>query len=585
MMFDEAELKKIEREKEKWEQGTLKRALERFGAKESPNRFYTPLDLQRHEFMEKVGFPGEYPFTAGIYPSAVPGSGPQTGGGSILGGGGLVRSGQYSGYGTAEDSRDYYLSEAARGRTAGPNIAFDLPTQCGYDSDDPSARGEVGKVGMAVDTLRDMEVIYEAFTGPRDLDKIASNFTINAPANVIIAMYAALADKRGIALAKLRGTPQNDILKEFVARGTYIFPPRHSMRMTRDSIVWCTEHMPNLNTISICGYHMREAGATGPQALAFTLANAIAYVQLGVDAGLKVDDFVGRLTFLSLSGSMEMFKEIALQRAARRIWAKIMKEGFGSKDPRNWLYRSNIWGNQGYYSCTAQRPLNNLARAVIGGVAGALSGGNPSVTPPYDEALGLRWSLEAVQLAEDARRILQYEARLCDVIDPLSGSYYVEALTDQMEREARDIIDKIDALGGAVVAIEKGFYQQEIARSAYHYQKEVETGQRTIVGVNRFTGENELEVLTSRLVAHPYDPARRAEAEKRQLANLARVKSERDDAQVKACLRQLEDAARDEMVNLLPLLLEAVKSYATVGEMCGVLRRVFGEYQAFTMGA
>jgi methylmalonyl-CoA mutase N-terminal domain/subunit len=341
--------------------------------------------------------------------------------------------------------------------------------------------------------------------------------------------------------------------------------------------------MPSFSTMSICGYHIREAGATGPQALAFTLCNAMAYVQLGVDAGLNVNDFVGRFTFLNLSGSMEMFKEIALQRAARRVWAKIMKEKFGAKDPRSWLYRTDVWARQGYYSCTAQRPLNNLTRAVIGGIAGALSGGNPSVDPPYDEALGLGWSLEATQLAEDASRIIQYEAGLCDVIDPLAGSYYVEALTDQIEDETWDIINKVEAMGGAVAAIEKGFYQQEIARSAYQYQKEVETGEMTVVGVNRFTGENELEVLTARLVADPYDPAKRAEAEERQLANLARVKKERDNAQVKACLRRLEDAARDETVNLLPLFVEAVKAYATVGEVCGVLRTVFGEYQPFTM--
>ena len=582
-MFDEAELKKIEREKGKWEQGTLKRALERFGVKESPNRFYTPLDTKDHRFLEDVGFPEQYPFTSANYPSSVPGSGPQTGGSYVRGGGGLARSGRYSGYGTAEDTRDYYLAEASRGSTFGPSLAFHLPTQLGYDSDEPSARGEVGKVGVAVDTLRDMEVIYEAFTGPRDLDKISSYFVMNGAADICIAMYAALAEKRGIPLARVRGVVQNDILKEFAARGMYIFPPRQSMRMTRDSIVWCTKHMPAFSTMSISGYHIREAGATGPQTLAFTLAHAMAYVQLGVDAGLKVDDFVSRFTFLNLSGGMEMFKEIALQRAARRMWAKIMKERFGAKDPRSWLYRTDVWARQGCYSLTAQRPLNNLARTVIGGIAGALSGGNTSVDPPYDEALGLGWSLEATQLAEDASRILQYEARLSDVTDPLAGSYYVEALTDQVEQETWDIINKIEAMGGALAAIEKGFQQQEIARSAYQYQKEVETGQRTIVGVNRFTGENELEVLTARLVALPYDPAKRDEAEKRQLANLAKVKRERDNAQVQACLRRLEDAARDETVNLLPLLLEAVKAYATIGEMCGVLRQVFGEYTPFTM--
>ncbi|MBI4188611.1 MAG: methylmalonyl-CoA mutase, partial [Chloroflexi bacterium] len=427
MMFDKKKLDEIGKKKKEWTEGPLKKSLERFGVNESPNQFYSPLDIKDYDFLAKEGFPGTYPFTADIYPSAAPGSTHLPGSGHLMTGGGLVRAGQYSGYGTPEDTRDYYRGEIARGRRQGPNQAFDLPTQIGFDSDDPLVRGEVGKVGVAVDTLRDIEIIYEAFVGDMDLDKIASNWTINGPLNIILAMYIALAEKRGIPQEKLRGTPQNDILKEFIARGTYIFPVKPSMRMVRDTIVYCNEHMPLMNTISICGNHIREQGATGAQALAFTICNLIAYVQLGVDAGLDVDDFVPRFSANHLSGSMDFFREIALQRAIRRLWARTVKERFGAKNPRTCLYRPAQWARQGDYSCTVQRPLNNFTRAVIGGIAGALSGGNPGVVPPYDEPLGLGWSREALQLNEDARRIIQYEARLCDVQDPLAGSYYVES--------------------------------------------------------------------------------------------------------------------------------------------------------------
>ena len=579
-MFDKKKLDEIEEKKREWEGGLLKRSLDRFGVKESPNRFYTPLDIKDYDFLDKEGFPGEYPFTADVYPCAAPGITHLAGGGHLMTGAGLVRAGQYSGYGTPEDTRDYYKSEISRGRKQGPNQAFDLPTQIGYDSDHPLARGEVGKVGVAIDSLRDIEVLYEAFVGDMDLDKIASNWTINAPANIILAMYIALAEKRGIAQEKLRGTPQNDILKEFVARGTYIFPIKPSMRMVRDTITYCTEHMPLMNTISLCGNHMREQGATGVQALAFTICDLIAYIQLGIDAGLDVDKFVPRFTVNHLSGSMEMFREIALQRVARRLWAKTIKERFGAKDSRTCLYRPSQWARQGDYTCTVQRPLNNFTRAVIGGIAGALSGGNPGVVPPYDEPLGLGWSLEALQLNEDARRIIQYEAKLCDVQDPLAGSYYIESLTDEIEREAEEIIAKIDAVGGAVAAIENGFVQQEIAQSAYRYQREVESGERIIVGVNAFIDEHELEVLTNRLIPHPYNVEKRAQAEEKQIANLREVKRNRDNQEVEETLKRLKEAAKDERVNLIPLTLEAVKSYATVGEICGALREVFGEYKS-----
>jgi len=580
-MFDEKYLKRIEQRRKEWETGTLKRSLDRFGVTESPNKFYTPLDIREFDFLEKVGFPGEYPFTAGVYPCQVPGSGPVTGGYHIGGGGGLIRAGRYLGYGTAEDTRDYYQSEIIRGRPGGPNIAFDLPTQIGLDSDDPLAQGEVGKTGVAFDTLADFETIYEPFQGKNNLDKIASNWTINAPASVILAAYIALAEQRGIPLSALRGTLQNDILKEYVARGTYIFPPRQSLRMTRDIIVYCSQHMPLLNPISISGYHMREAGASSVQTLAFTLSNAIAYVQLGVDAGLDVDSFIHRFTFNTLSGSMEVLKEICVRRASRRMWAKIVRDRFGSKNPRSWLLREAGGFLQGAWTATSQRPLNNLTRAVIGGVAGALAGYIPSVEPPYDEPLGLGWSVEGQQLAEDAARIIQYEAKLTEVTDPLAGSYYIEALTDQIEKEAWDLIKKIDDMGGSVGAIENGYMQRAVAQSAYEYQKRLETGEEIVVGVNAFTGEHEIEVLPNRMVPYPYDPAKRAQAEERQIAKLAKIRKQRDNHQVKTILSQLQEAARDEKTNLMPLIIEAVKAYATIGEVCGTLKKVFGEYSGY----
>ena len=435
-------------------------------------------------------------------------------------------------------------------------------------------------MGVAVDTLRDFEVIFEAFTGEMDLDKIASNFTINAPANVILAMYFVLAEKRGVPLEKLAGTPQNDILKEIVGRGTYIFPIRASMRMTRDSIVFCAEHIPQMNPVSICGYHMREAGASAPQALAFNLSNTIAYYQLGIDAGLDVDKFARQMTYLTLGGSMDFYTEIAVRRAERRMYARIMKERFGAKNPRSWIIPQ--WGSLLPASAeTALRPLNNLTRVVIGAMASAMAGYGPAPYPPYDEALGLGWSLEAQQLSEDAMRILICEAGICDVLDPFAGSYFMESLTDQIEEQAWEIINKIDELGGAVPAIESGYYHREIARSAYEVQHGLETGERVVVGVNAFLGENELDVTTSRLVAHPYDPKKRDEAERKQLENLAAVKKERDGEAVKVSLERLKEEAQDESVNLIPPLMECVKTYATVGEMCGVLKEVFGEHQAY----
>ena len=577
-MSSDGELENIENAKRAWEEQILQPSLSRAGYQDNPNKFYSPLDLRDFDFLKNIGFPGQYPFTAGKYPSSLAGG--------ILSAfkyevpGEVMRAARYSGYGAPEDTRDYHKSIGDKGFPLGPNIAFDLPTQCGYDSDSPMAKGEVGRVGVAVDSLRDFEVIYEAFTGGRDIDKVSSNFTMNAPCNIILAMYICLAEKRGISSDKLRGTPQNDILKEFASRGTYVFPIKPSMRMIRDTVVYGSEHMPLLNTISICGYHMREAGATNAQTLAFTFSNAIAYVQLGIDAGLDVDKFVRRYTFLTFGGGMELFKEVATIRAARRMWAKIMRERFGAKDPRNWIYR-DIGAPIAAAATTAQRPINNLTRSVITGISSAITGGIPAAYPPYDEPLGLGWSDEASQLSEDAARILYHEAKLCEVADPLAGSYYVESLTDQIEEEAWGIIEEIDTMGGAPTALENGYIQREIAKSAYQFQRDVETGQRVIIGVNKFIGEKELEVATTRLVAHPYDPQKRARAEELQIKNLAEVKKNRDNEAVQASLKRLKDAAQDESTNLFPPLIECTGLYTTLGEMCDVLREVFGEYQGY----
>jgi methylmalonyl-CoA mutase N-terminal domain/subunit len=578
-MFNRESLERIEKQRKSWEENRLAQSLKRFGLTRSPNQFYTPLDIREHDFLRDVGFPGRYPFTAGRYPTQVPGSEPVRGGGHVPSGGGLIRAGRYSGYGTAEDSRDYYKYMISRGQTSGPNLAFDLPTQCGLDPDDPMAKGEVGRVGVAISTLRDMEILYEAFVGDNDLDKIHSAYTINPLANVILAMYIALAEKRGIPLSKIRCTPQNDILKEAVARGTQIFPLKHSMRMTRDTIVYGANYMPLLHPISITGYHFREAGATRVQTLAFTLADAIAYVQLGIKAGLDVDTFIPRLSFLNFSGSMELFKEVALRRAGRRMWAKITKERFKAKDTRSWIMREVGNNMSGTYTATVERPLNNLTRTVIGGVAAALSGDIPTCYPPYDEPLRLGHSMEALQLTEDAGRILVYEAKLCDVMDPLAGSYYVESLTDQTEAEAWEIIEKIDEMGGMVAAIESGYIDRAIAESAYQFEKEIESGERVIVGVNRFVGESEIEVTTNRLVPDPYDPEKRVKAEERQIAKLFEIRKQRDNKAVAATLKQLKEAAQDETVNIIPVLVEAVKTYASVGEICQSLKEVFGNYQ------
>ncbi|MCD6567712.1 MAG: methylmalonyl-CoA mutase [Dehalococcoidia bacterium] len=578
-MFSGEELKEIEKKRQEWEEGTLKKTLQRFKTTESPNAFYSPLDVKKFDFSNDVGFPGDYPYTAGKYACQAPGAGPAVGGGHSLSGGGLVRAGRYSGYGTAADTAEYYSTMISYGRAPGLNLALDLPTQCGYDSDAPEARGEVGKTGVAIDTFRDWEILYEPFRGIAEIDKINSAWTINPEANTLVAMYVALAKKRGVPINKLRCTPQNDNLKEYVSRGTQIWPVKHQMRLTRDTIVWAATEMPRLHPVSVCGHHPREAGATRAQVLGFSLSSAIAYVQLGLDAGLDIDTIGPLMSFNDLSGTMEMLKEVAVLRAARRMWARIMKERFGAKDPRGLIYRDVGGCTMGHDNCIKQRPLNNVMRATIGGVAEALAGYIPSCYPPYDEALGLGHSMEAIQLEQDASRIIMYEARLCDVTDPLAGSYYVEYLTDKYEKDAFAIIDQIDKMGGMAAAVDSGWVSRELAKAAYEKQMAIESGETTIVGLNKFIGEHELDISINRVVPDPYDPEKRARAEEEQLASLAQVKKERDNEKVQASLKRLEEIARDESANTIPGLVECVEAYASIGEMSNVFTKVFGRYE------
>jgi methylmalonyl-CoA mutase N-terminal domain/subunit len=569
---------KIGQASQQWQEKVVSPQLKKFGLTKSPTRFYTPADINGYDFLEKVGFPGQYPFTAGNDP--VPkwqAFAEMMAKAETRFEWGSSGAGKYAGFGTAGDYRDYLIRMHSLGRKGAPNMAMDLPTQCGYDSDDSRAEGEVGRVGVAIDSLKDFEIIYEPYSGDLDLDKIASNFTINAPAAVIIAMYAALAEQRGIPLAKLRGTPQNDILKEYVGRGTYIYPPRPSLRLFRDILSFCTEHMPKFNITSIGGYHMREAGATRVQDLAFSMAIGAAYLQAGIDAGLDIDKFAPRFTFNAFGGSMEFYKEIAFQRASRRMWARMLKERFKAKNPKSMLIRQISTAHIGCISTTLQRPLNNLIRAVIGGMAAGMSGGIPGTFPPFDEPLGLGHSLEAQQLSHDGTRVLIYEAKVGETLDPWAGSYFMESLTDEIESEAQAELNKIDRMGGAVGAIENGYMQKAVAKSAYERQKKIENKEEFVVGVNCFTGPHEIDVKINRSVEEVYSADVMASAEQRQKENLIRLKGDRDNSLVAQNLKKLKQNAADESINLMPDILSCVKSYATLQEICDVLRDVFGE--------
>ena len=512
------------------------------------NRLYTPLDIEGFDYEKDLGFPGEYPYTRGVQPTMYRGR--------------FWTMRMYAGFATAEESNKRYRYLIESGAT-GLSCAFDLPTQIGYDSDDAMAEGEVGKVGVAIDSLKDMEILFDGI----DLGKVSTSMTINAPASVLLAMYIAVAEKQGVPASALMGTIQNDILKEYAARGTYIFPPKPSMRLITNIFEYCSQNVPKWNTISISGYHIREAGSTAAQEIAFTIADGIAYVEAALKAGLDVDAFAGRLSFF-WNAHNNVLEEVAKFRASRRLWAHIMKERFGAKKAKSMMLR--VHTQTAGSMLTAQQPNNNIVRVALQTAAAVMGGTQSLHTNSRDEALALPTEA-SVQVALRTQQIVAYESGLADVIDPLGGSYYVEAMTNAIYDEAAEYIKKIDEMGGAVVAIEKGYIQKEIQESAYKWQMEVESGLRTIVGVNKFQVEEK-----------PVEGLLRVDASVgvNQAKKTQQVRAERDNAAVEKALAALKEGAKDENVNLMPLILDAVRTYATLGEICNVLREVFGEYQA-----
>lgn len=512
------------------------------------NRLYTPLDIEGFDYERDLGFPGEYPYTRGVQPTMYRGR--------------FWTMRMYAGFATAEESNKRYRYLIESGAT-GLSCAFDLPTQIGYDSDDAMAEGEVGKVGVAIDSLKDMEILFDGI----DLGKVSTSMTINAPASVLLAMYIAVAEKQGVPASALMGTIQNDILKEYAARGTYIFPPKPSMRLITNIFEYCSQNVPKWNTISISGYHIREAGSTAAQEIAFTIADGIAYVEAALKAGLDVDAFAGRLSFF-WNAHNNVLEEVAKFRASRRLWAHIMKERFGAKKAKSMMLR--VHTQTAGSMLTAQQVDNNIVRVTLQTAAAVMGGTQSLHTNSRDEALALPTEA-SVQVALRTQQIVAYESGLADVIDPLGGSYYVEAMTNAIYDEAAEYIKKIDEMGGAVVAIEKGYIQKEIQESAYKWQMEVESGLRTIVGVNKFQVEEK-----------PVEGLLRVDASVgvNQAKKTQQVRAERDNAAVEKALAALKEGAKDENVNLMPLILDAVRTYATLGEICNVLREVFGEYQA-----
>ena len=507
---------------------------------------YTPLDFGDRNYITKVGFPGEYPFTRGIQPTMYRGK--------------LWTMRQYAGFGTAKESNQRYKYLLSQG-TSGLSVAFDLPTQIGYDSDDPIAYGEVGKVGVAIDTLADMEILFNKIP----LEKISTSMTINASAAVLFAMYITVAEKQGVSKDKINGTIQNDILKEYIARGTYIYPPKPSMRLITNIFEFCAKEIPSWNTISISGYHIREAGSTATQEVAFTLANGIAYVEAALNTGLSVDDFAGQISFFFNSHN-DLFEEVAKFRAARRLWAKIMKNRFKAKKSRSMMLRfhSQTAGS----TLTAQQVDNNIIRVTIQALAAALGGAQSLHTNSKDEALALPTE-QAARTALRTQQIIAYESGITSTIDPLAGSYYVEAMTHQIEKDAEDYISRIDAMGGMIVAIENGYVQKEIQQAAYKFEKEIESGKRIIVGLNKFKSD---EVIESELLKID------KKVQEDQIKFLNKVRRERNQKKVEEALNDLKNAANSDE-NLIPYIINAVKVYASVGEICNTLRKVFGEYK------
>jgi len=509
----------------------------------------TAEDLQDVDLHSKLGYPGEVPFTRGIHPSMYRSR--------------LWTMRQYAGFASAEESNKRYHFLLSQG-TTGLSVAFDLPTQMGYDADNPISEGEVGKVGVSISSLEDMETLLNGLP----LDRISTSMTINATASILLALYIAVAKKQGVEIRKLSGTVQNDVLKEYIARGTYIYPPRHSMRIITDMFRYCSENLPRWNTISISGYHVREAGSTAVQEIAFTLSNAISYVQAALDAGLNIDTFAGQLSFFFNSHN-NLFEEIAKFRAARRIWAHIMRDRFHAQDPRSMMLRFHT--QTAGSTLTAQQPDNNIVRTAYQALAAVLGGTQSLHTNSKDEALSLPTE-DSARVALRTQQILAYETGVADVVDPLAGSYYVESLTNTIEKQAWDYIEQIDALGGSVRAIERGFMQAEIEQAAYDYQHALEEQHAIVVGVNRFVSEHE---------AHPNLLHVDSTIGELQAAKLAKLRQRRDNKQVQQALTALEEGAAG-TANLLPLIIAAVEAYATLGEISDAMRHVFGEQHEFS---
>jgi len=555
-MYHKPVIERIESAVEQWEATDVHRAQARLPERRDPfttlsgaavKRLYTPADVAGLDYETDLGLPGRYPFTRGVQPTGYRGR--------------LWTMRMFAGFGTAEETNARFKYLLEQGQT-GLSVAFDMPTLYGYDSDAPEALGEFGKCGVAISSLADMELLLDGLP----LDRITTSMTINSPAAIIWAMYIAAAERRGIPRAALGGTTQNDILKEFIAQKEFLFPPEPSMRLVTDTIEFGARAMPKWNTISISGYHIREAGSTAAQELAFTLADGFAYVEAALARGLAIDDFAPRLSFF-FNVHNEFFEEIAKLRAARRIWARTMREKYGAQDPRSWMLRTHAQTSG--VSLTAQQPEVNIVRVAVQALAAVLGGTQSLHTNSMDEALALP-SAKAATIALRTQQVIAEESGAASTIDPLGGSFYVEALTDRMEAEANEYFRRIAALGGMLAAVEAGFPQREIAEAAFRYQHELDTGQRIVVGVNDYVADEPLAIPLLAMDPQGYE---------RQIARLRRVRAERDSAAVAASLARLADAARNGKTNLMPPILEAVNVYATLGEITGVFRAVFGEYQ------
>jgi methylmalonyl-CoA mutase, N-terminal domain len=552
----EHELERLRDARRNWEEGTLARALEKSGERREEfetlsglptDRLYTPEHVADLDYERDLGFPGQYPFTRGIQPTMYRGR--------------YWTIRQYAGFGTPEATNERFKFLLSQGQP-GLSTAFDLPTQMGLDSDDDRAAGEVGQVGVAIDSLADMETVFEGIP----LNRVSTSMTINAPAPVLVAMYVAVGDKQGVPRDTISGTAQNDVLKEYVARGTFIYPPKPSLRLAADLIAWCALEAPRFNAISLSGYHMREAGSTAVQEMAFTFSNAIAYVDAVRDRGIDVDSFAPRLSWI-FNTHMNFFEEIAKYRALRRVWARIMKERFGAKDPRSMMLRTHT--QTGGSTLTAQQPENNIVRAAIQALAAALGGVQSMALSCYDEALAIPTE-KAQKIAVRTQQIIAEESGVTDTIDPMAGSYYIEWLTDELERRALEEMKRIEEMGGAVAAIDSGYYQKAILDEAYEWEQAVNDGDRVVVGVNKYRDEDEPQP--------EYFKVDQTLAEQ-QRVKLERLRDERDSAAAERALAGLRDAAEGE-ANMMPSIIEAVHAYCTLGEICGAMREVFGEYKA-----